>query len=100
VSADKHWAPLVKVEVVSGTAQDGPEDFRGFVTVRAIAEDGSIMAGQLDPDEVRAMALNFLSVAEAADQDALVFRVMVKNVGASAEVAARVVQDMRKERGQ
>lgn len=72
----KKWAGLVNIEVVSGTAQDGPEDFRGFVTVRAIAEDGSIMAGQLDPDELRAMALSFLSAAEAADQDALVFRVL------------------------
>ncbi len=99
MSEPKQWAGLVNVEVVSGTAQDGPEDFRGFVTVRAVAEDGSIMAGQLDPDELRAMALTFLSAAEAAEQDAMVFRVLVASVGAPAEVAARVVMDMRKERG-
>ncbi len=95
----KQWAGLVNIETVSGTAQDGPEDFRGFVTVRAVAEDGSIMAGQLEPDEVRQMALSFLSVAEAADQDALIFRVMTKNIGAPAEVVAGLVMDMRKERG-
>lgn len=94
----KKWAGLVNIEVVSGTAQDGPEDFRGFVTVRAIAEDGSIMAGQLDPDELRAMALSFLSAAEAADQDALVFRVLTKR-GIAADVAAIMVRDMRGERG-
>jgi glycine cleavage system aminomethyltransferase T len=95
----KDWAGLVNVETVSGTADDGEGQFRGFVTVRAVAEDGSFMSGQLSPDEVRQMALNFLSVAEAADQDALVFRVMVNRVKVPVETVAQVVMDMRKERG-
>lgn len=94
----RDWAGLVNVECVSGTAQDGPDEFRGFVTVRAQAEDGSWMAGQLTPTEIRQMAMQFLEAAEAAEQDAMVFRVLVRNVGAPTEVAAQVVMDMRRER--
>ena len=95
----KDWEGLVRVEVTSGTADDGDGQYRGFVTVRALAEDGSIMAGQLDPAEVRQMAMQFLECAEAAEQDALVFKVMTKEVGVPAEAVAGLVMAMRKERG-
>lgn len=98
----KDWAGLTNVEVTSGTADDveeGKHTYRGFVTVRAVAEDGSIMAGQLDPAEVRQMAMQFLECAEAAEQDALVFKVMTREVGVPAEAVAGLVMAMRKERG-
>lgn len=94
----RDWAGLVHIEVVSGTAHDPDGLFRGFVTIRAVAEDGSFMSGQLDPTDVRKLALDFLSVAEAADQDAIVFRLMVNKVGMPAEVAGNFVMDMRNER--
>ena len=95
----KDWEGLVRVEVTSGTADDGEGRYRGFVTVRALAEDGSIMAGQLDPAEVRQMALQFLEVAEAAEQDALIFKVMTEKVGVEAMVVAGLIMDLRKARG-
>ncbi|HSS11550.1 MAG TPA: hypothetical protein VLL25_16815 [Acidimicrobiales bacterium] len=94
----KQWAGLTYVEVVSGTAQDGPTAFRGFVTVRALGEDGSVMAGQLRPGEVRAMALQFLEAAEAAEQDAIVFTILTRDQGADPDEVAGLVQAMRAER--
>lgn len=95
----KTWAGLTRVEVTSGTADDGDNNYRGFVTVRALAEDGSFMAGQLGPDEVRQMAMQFLEAAEAAEQDAVVFRVLTDKVGVPVNIVAQVVMDMRKARG-
>jgi hypothetical protein len=77
---------------------DSRTSFRGFVTVRATAEDGSWMAGQLSPVEVRAMALQFLEAAEAADQDGIVFTMLTRDVGFAPEDAAGFVMLMRKER--
>lgn len=96
----KQWAGLTDIEVVSGTAEDPDGSFRGFVTVRAVAEDGSMMAGQLHPEEVRLMALNFFGAAEAADQDAIVFRLMTRDLGVEAEDVAGFVMRMREERRQ
>jgi hypothetical protein len=67
--------------------------------VRALAEDGSFMTGQLDPADVREMAMQFLESAEAAEQDALVFLVLTEKVGVPANIVAQVVMDMRKARG-
>lgn len=92
------WAALTDVNVESGTAMDSSTQYRGFVTVRATAADGSWMAGQLSPVEVRAMALQFLEAAEAADQDAIVFTMLTRDVGLPPEEAAGFVMLMRKER--
>lgn len=94
----RDWAGLTGVEVVSGTAQDGPTAYRGFVTVRAVAEDGSHMAGQLDPAELRAMAMQFLQAAEAAESDAIVMTLLTRDVGLDQETAAQFIRRMRHER--
>lgn len=96
--AKRDWAGLVGIDVVSGTAQDGPTEYRGFVTIRAEAEDGSFMSGQLSPGEVRAMALQFLEAAEAADQDAIVFKLMTREMDVPVEVVGAFVMSMRRER--
>lgn len=93
----REWADLIGIEVISGTAEDEPTKFRGFVTVRAEAKDGSFLSGQLDPDDLRAMALNFLQVAEAAEQDAIVMEKLVE-MEIPPEIAARFVMDMREKR--
>jgi hypothetical protein len=93
------WAGLVRIEVQSGTADDGENNFRGFVTVTARDEGGGTMKGQLSSDDLRAMAMQFLESAEAAEQDALVFKVLVNEVDIPASTAAYVVRAMRKERG-
>lgn len=54
------------IEVVSGAASDG----RGFCTVNVTLTNGVGYQGQLDPDTVRTMALDWLGAAEAAETDA------------------------------
>lgn len=92
---------LTKIDVTSGTALDGSLDdptFRGFVTIRAHAANGDILLGQLDPGTIRTMALQFLEVAEAADQDRIVFTMLTRDIGIDAAGAAIFVEKMREER--
>lgn len=88
---------LTDIWTTSGTAQDGPGQYRGFVTIRAVAGDGSVLLGQLSPDECRAMAMGFLQTAEAADQDRIVMGMLIR-LGLRADTAANFILDMRKER--
>lgn len=52
--------------------EDGVSLFDGlpFVVVRATALTGEVLVGQLRPDELRSMALDWLETAEAAESDA------------------------------
>ena len=94
----RDFEDLVDVEVVSGTAQDPDGSFRGFVTIRATAADGSFLTGQLDPAMLRKMAGNFLAAAEAAVGDAVVMTMLVRDIELPAPDAARFVMAMRAER--
>lgn len=58
---------LTGVNVVSGTTAEG----KPFCTVEATMANGTSASGQLSPEEVRMMALHFLSAAEAAESDAV-----------------------------
>lgn len=98
MSADKAGSVercLAAINVTSGTAMDGPTEFRGFVTVEAMAEDGRQWVGQLDPETVRGMALQFLEVAEAAEQDAIVFTMLTRDIGLEPQAAGGFVAAMR-----
>ncbi len=55
-------------------------------------------AGQLAPDEVRAMALQWLEAAEAAEQDAMVVAEMTEGLGVDIQTAGAFVQSLRKRR--
>jgi hypothetical protein len=68
------------------------EKLEGFCTVSINNGD---MLGQLSPAEVRALALQWLGAAEAAESDSLVFRVAEEH-GLEREVAAVLVMEMRK----
>lgn len=89
---------LAGISVQSGTAMDSPTSFRGFCTVEAVADDGSTWAGQLDPATLREMAMQFLECAEAADQDAIVFTMLTRDIGLEPQQAGGFVAAMRKER--
>ena len=89
---------LTGIDMESGTAMDDPEHYRGFLIVRATAEDGSVLVGQLNPDEVRAMALQWLEAAEAAEQDRIVMTMLTRDIGIDPPTAARFVSAMRDER--
>lgn len=71
------------------------EQFEPFCTVSV---NGGDLLGQLSPQEVRDMALQWLGAAEAAEQDSLVFRV-AGQFGLEHRHAAAFVVEMRKLRG-
>lgn len=54
--------------------------------------------GQLTPDEVRDMALNWLGAAEAAEHDAAVFSELVENAKLGQDQAAAFVGALRERR--
>ncbi len=79
------------VEVTSGVNEHGA----GFCTVHALGPDGQPLAmGQLTPDEVRTLALAWLSAAEAADQDAALLRTC-RRLELPDRLAAMVVGELR-----
>ena len=53
--------------------------------------------GQLTPDEARTMALHWLEVAEAADQDAAVVR-LIRKMELPDELAGAIVTELREGR--
>lgn len=72
-----------------------------FVTVRTYEgtdTTGKLVAsGQLSPSEVRTMALYWLEVAEAAEQDAATLSV-IRELGLPDELAGHVVRALRARR--
>lgn len=67
---------------------------KGFCT---ISVDGKPI-GQLDPEQVREMALHWLAAADAAESDAAVMAEMIETVGLDTESAARFIYALRKRR--
>lgn len=55
-------------------------------------------AGQLSPAEVRAMALQWLEAAEAAESDALVTAELVETAGLDLPTAGRFIVGLRRRR--
>jgi hypothetical protein len=68
---------LSYIEISSGVSE---QTRLGFCHVTAHGSDGSRFDGQLDPAEVRAMALGWLEAAEAADHDAAVLAELIERV--------------------
>jgi hypothetical protein len=69
----------------------------GFCTVAAHSEGGQILVGQLDPKEVRAMALAWLESAEAAEQDAAALR-CIRKLELPDELAGAIIAELRDSR--
>lgn len=80
-------------EVESGVTEEG----KPFCRIRVTAVDGTIILGQLTPDELRTRGLGDIECAEAAEQDAAVWRV-IRNLQLPEELAAHVVRELRKMR--
>ena len=68
------------------------DQLEGFCTVSI---NGGNLLGQLTPEEVRALAMQWLRAAEAAESDSLVFRV-AGSFGLGPKHAAVMVTEMRK----
>lgn len=84
---------LTNIFMTSGVNEDG----KGFVTVAAHGKNGTILAGQLSPNEIRQHGLNYLGVAEAADQDAAVLRT-IRKLGLKDELAGLIITELRTDR--
>jgi hypothetical protein len=85
---------LACIEVRTGINQDG----EGFVTTIAVDSEGRMLLGQLDTHEVRLLALNLLTAAEAADQDGAVLR-CIRKLDLPDDLAAAIVTELRSSRG-
>jgi hypothetical protein len=86
---------LEGVEIRAGVNDEG----NGFCTVVATTADRRMFLGQIEPDVARGMALQFLEVAEAADQDAAVLR-CIRKLGLPLELAGAIVTELRNARPQ
>lgn len=84
---------LTNIFMTSGVNEKG----EGFVTIAAHGDDGTILVGQLDPEEIRKHAMGYLEAAEAADQDAAVLRV-IRNLELPEELAGMVITELRNSR--
>lgn len=89
---------LTDVLVESGLVRDPDGSFRGFCHITAKATDGSEWRGQLDPGDVRLMALGFLGAAEASDHDAAVGNLLSIEFGLGLEETHRFIQSLRDHR--
>jgi hypothetical protein len=84
---------LANIFMTSGVNNKG----EGFVTISVHGDDKTILVGQLSPSEIRKHALAYLEVAEAADQDAAVLRV-IRKLNLQDELAGLVITELRNSR--
>ena len=85
---------LVSIEVRSGVNEKG----EGFCTIVAESGDGRMLLGQMPPDMIRKIALDYLGAAEAAETDAIVFRLLRDKFNLDLPIVGAFVADMRNER--
>lgn len=81
---------LASIDLGNGVNAEG----RGFITVTARTSSGRLIVGQLDPDEARTMALHWLEVAEAAEQDAATLR-CVRKLELPDQLAGAIIAELR-----
>ena len=85
---------LVSIDVRSGVNEKGD----GFCTLVATGGDGRMLLGQMPPDLIRKIAMDYLAAAEAAETDAIVYRLLLNKFGLPLEAVGAFVADMRDER--
>lgn len=84
---------VTSIEIRSGVNEAG----KGFCTVVVMTSDKQILLGQLDPETVRGMALDWLSAAEAAESDSIVYRIFTE-LDMPPEAIGKFLVDMRDRR--
>lgn len=82
---------LEHIEIRSGVN----EKLKGFCTV--VVNHGDLI-GQLSPDQVRAMALQWLEAAEAAHTDQIVTKVLIEKLDMDFDGAAEFLVMLRNAR--
>lgn len=87
---------LESIFITSGVNEKG----EGFLTINAhgkgLGQD-IMMLGQIPPNEVRTMAMNWLEAAEAADQDAAVLRI-IRKLELPDQMAGMIITELRNSR--
>lgn len=86
---------LAGIDIRSGVNGEGV----GFCHVLARTGDGRLIIGQLEPNEVREMALAWLAAAEAAETDAAVVR-CIRKLKLPEELAGAIVTELRDSRSE
>jgi len=84
---------LASIDIQSGVNDKG----EGFCTVVCTSVAKDIVLGQLTPDEVRGMALDWLGAAEAAETDAIVFQ-MFSELDMPLPAVGKFIEGMRSRR--
>lgn len=80
-------------EVEGGVTEHGVP----FCKFRVTATDGTIVLGQLSPADLRARGIGDLECAEAAEQDAAVWRV-IRKLELPEQIAGLVIRELRESR--
>lgn len=83
-NVNREGKPFCQVTLQHSTDPEGP-----------LLEDA---VGQLDPREVKSMALGWVTAAEAAIHDGSVFKLLVDTIGVDPEQAAQLIHDLREHR--
>jgi hypothetical protein len=84
---------LESIYLTSGVNECG----EGFVTVAAHSSGGTVLVGQLDPATTRMLGFHYLEVAEAAEQDAAVLR-LIRKLGLDESLAGHIITELRQGR--
>jgi hypothetical protein len=88
---------LANLVIVNGVN----DRLEGFVTITAQGSKGTLLVGQLSIEECREHGILFISIAEAAQQDAVAFKVL-KNLfpeeGMAEKLAGLIITKLREER--
>jgi hypothetical protein len=82
------------IYIGSGVTVEG----KPFCHVTVQMADGTLSEGQLDPDTVRKMALDWLMSAEAAVHDSAVYKALTESMEIAPETAAVFIADLRNHR--
>jgi hypothetical protein len=86
---------LVSIDLVSGVNEKG----EGFVTISAVSDTKILLVGQLPPNIVRDLGKQCFEAAEAAEVDAILYRLLQDKFGLELHVIGAFITDIRNARG-
>lgn len=85
------FGKLQSIELTSGMTQEG----QGIVMISAVAEDGRVFKGQLDPRLVRGLGQTCFVVAESAESDAIIFHLLQSKFELDLPSTVSFINDIR-----
>jgi hypothetical protein len=82
---------LESIFLTSGVNEEG----KGFITITATSKDKEQFFGQVDPETCRSLGRQYFEVAEAAETDSMLYKLLQGKVGLDLPTVAAVITDMR-----